>query len=108
MSVHDHLGKANVLANDLSRLSMGSVAHVKDERKELVKDAHSLARLEVRLMSISDTGVRVQNGKKFSFVVEVKEKQESDPILLEIKGAIHNQREEIFSQGVDGVLLYYT
>ena len=40
--------------------------------------------------------------------MEVEEKQDSDPILLEIKGAIQNKREEVFSQGVDGVLLYYT
>ena len=40
--MHDHLGKVNVLANALSRLSMGSVAHVEEERKELMKDAHSL------------------------------------------------------------------
>ena len=73
-----------------------------------MKDAHSLARLEVRLISISDTGVTIHNGVKSSLVVEVKEKQNSDPILLKIKGAIHNQREEVFSQGVDGVLLYYT
>ena len=108
MSVHDHLGKAKVLENFLSRLFMGSVAHGEEERKELVKDAHSIARLEVRLMSISDSGVQVQNGEKSSLVVGVKEKQDCDQILLEIKGALHNQREEVFSQGVDGVLLYYT
>ena len=106
--MHEHLGKENVIANALSRLSKDSVAHVKEERKEVVKDAHSLARLEVRLMSISDSGVKVQNGVKSSLVMEVKEKQDSDSILLEIMGAIHNQREEVFSQGVDGVLLYYT
>ena len=33
-------------------------------------------------MSISDNGVTVQNGAESSLVVEVKEKQESDPILL--------------------------
>ena len=32
-------------------------------------------------MSISDRGVTVQNGAESSLVVEVKEKQESDPIL---------------------------
>ena len=37
-------------------------------------------------------------------VVEVKEKQDSDPIFLELKGAFHNQRMEVFSQGGDGVL----
>ena len=42
MRVHYHPGKANVVADALSRLSMGSVAHVEEERKELMKDAHSL------------------------------------------------------------------
>ena len=38
--------------------------------------------------------------------MEVKEKQESDPILLDLKGAVNNQRVEVFSQGGDGVLRY--
>ena len=59
MSVHYHFGKANVVSVSLSRLSMGSVAHVEDEKKELVKDVHRLARLGVRLMSIKDNGVTV-------------------------------------------------
>ena len=52
MSVHYHPGKMNVVANDLSRLSMGSVAHLEEERKEIVNDVHRLARLGVHLMSI--------------------------------------------------------
>ncbi|WMV41286.1 hypothetical protein MTR67_034671 [Solanum verrucosum] len=95
MSVHYHPGKTNVVADALSRLSMGSVAHVEEERKELAKDVHRLARLGVRLMSISDSGVTVQNGAESSLVVEVKEKQDSEPILLELKGAAHNQRVEV-------------
>ena len=74
MSLHYHPGKANVLADDLSRLSMGSVAHVEEKRKELVKNVHRLSRLGVRPMSISDNGVTVQNGVEFFFVVKVKEK----------------------------------
>ena len=38
--------------------------------------------------------------------MEVKEKKDNDPILLELKGAVRNQRVEVFSQGGDGVLLY--
>ena len=72
MSVHYHPGKANLVEDALSILSMGSVAHVEEERKELVKDVHRLARLGVHLMSISDCGVTVQNGVKSSFVVEVR------------------------------------
>ena len=52
MSVHYHPGKENVVVDSLSRLSMGSVAHLEEERKELVKYAHRLARLGVHLMSI--------------------------------------------------------
>ncbi|WMV58091.1 hypothetical protein MTR67_051476, partial [Solanum verrucosum] len=35
ISVHYHPGKANVVADALSRLSMGNVAHVEEEIKEL-------------------------------------------------------------------------
>ena len=66
---------------------------------KLMKDAHSLARLDVRLISILDSDIAVENGVKSSLVVEVKEKQDSDPILLELKNAIHNQRVEVFSSG---------
>ena len=52
MSVHYHPYKENVVADALTRLSMGSVAHVVEERKELVKDVHSLARLGVHHISI--------------------------------------------------------
>ena len=45
MSVHYHPGKENIVADALSRLSMGSVAHVEEKRKDLVKDVHRLARL---------------------------------------------------------------
>ena len=48
-------------------------------------------------MSISDDGVTVQNGAELSLVVEVKEKKDSDSILLELKGVVNNQRVEVFS-----------
>ena len=42
MSVHYHPGKANVVAYALRQLSMGSVSHIDDEKKELVKEVHHL------------------------------------------------------------------
>ena len=39
-------------------------------------------------------------------VLEFKENQESDPILLELKGEVNNQSVEVFSQGGDGVFRY--
>ena len=57
-------------------------------------------------MSISNSNVTVHNGAKSSFVMEVKENQDSDPIMLELKGAVHNQIVEVFSKGGYGVLRY--
>ena len=59
MSVHYPPGKPYVIGNAFSILSMGSVSHVEEERKEIMKDVHRLTRLGVRLMSISDSGVTV-------------------------------------------------
>ncbi|WMV45956.1 hypothetical protein MTR67_039341 [Solanum verrucosum] len=41
-----------------------------------------------------------KNGSKFSLVAEVKGR-ECDPILLQLKGAVHQQRVEVFSQWAD-------
>ena len=97
MSVHYHPGKANVVSDALRRFSMGSVAHVEEKRKDLVKEVHRLARFGVFFMSISDSSVTIQNGRELSFLVQVKEKKESYPIFLQLKGAVNNQRVEVFS-----------
>ena len=62
MSVHYHPIKENVVDDALSRLSMGSVAYVDETRKGLVKDVHRLPCLGFLLMSIYDSGLKVQNG----------------------------------------------
>ena len=59
MSVHYHLGKVNLVADALNRLSMGNVAYVEEERKEIGKDVHTLVFLGVRLMNISNSGITI-------------------------------------------------
>ncbi|WMV43427.1 hypothetical protein MTR67_036812 [Solanum verrucosum] len=66
MNVLYHPGKANVVADSLSRFSMGNVAHVEDEKKELVRDVHRLARLG-KGRSQGSKG-RAQAGKTQKFV----------------------------------------
>ena len=66
--------KANVVADALRRLSMGSAAHVEEERKEIANDVHRLALIGVHLRSILDNDVTVQNKAESSLVVEVKVK----------------------------------
>ena len=54
MNVLYHPGKANIVANDLSKLSIGSVAHVEDSKKKLAQEVHQLTRLDVRLVDIDE------------------------------------------------------
>ena len=57
MSIYYHPGKANVLADALTRLSMGSVSYINDENKEQVEEVHKLPRLGVRLVDTPSGGV---------------------------------------------------
>ncbi|KAH0734704.1 hypothetical protein KY285_010411 [Solanum tuberosum] len=104
MSVLYDSRKANLVADALSRLSMGSVAHVEEEKKELVRDVHRLARLGVQLVDSTKGGFMVHHSSESSFVVDVKAKQHLDPILMELKESVLNKSIEVFSQGGDGEL----
>ncbi|WMV50499.1 hypothetical protein MTR67_043884, partial [Solanum verrucosum] len=72
MSVLYHPDKVNVVADAFSRLSMDSVAHVEEGKKELVCDVHRLDRLGVWLVNSNEGGVMVHNGLESSFVLDVK------------------------------------
>ncbi|KAH0636311.1 hypothetical protein KY290_036738 [Solanum tuberosum] len=106
MSVLYHPDKAESVANALSRLSMASTSYVEKYMKELAKDVHRLAILGVRLMESNEGGVVVMNGAGSSLVSEVKEKQDQDPIWLELKENVHKQKVMAFEQGGDGALRY--
>ena len=49
MSFLYHPGKVNVVVDALSCMTMSSVSHVDEAKKNLVKDVHWLAHLGVRL-----------------------------------------------------------
>ncbi|WMV08669.1 hypothetical protein MTR67_002054, partial [Solanum verrucosum] len=82
----------------------GGVAHVKEKGKDLAKYVHQLARLGFSLTDTSDGGVIVHNRLEPSLVAEVKEKHDNYPILLQLEGAGHQQKVEVFSKGGDGRL----
>ena len=104
MSVLYHPGKANVMVDALSRLSMGSVAHVEEGKKELARDVPCLSRLGVQLLDSVEGSTLVQSSFESSLVSEVKEKQDRDPTLVRLKESVKDQKVEVFSQGEDGIL----
>ena len=53
-----------MVANDLSRMTMGSVSYIDEAKKDLVREVHRLARFGVRLEDSSDGGFMVGNNTK--------------------------------------------
>ena len=78
MSVLYYLSKANVVADAHSLMTMVSVSHVEEAKKDLVKDVHRFSRLGVRLEESPKGGFMVHHNSEMSLVVEVKSKQHLD------------------------------
>ncbi|XP_069154478.1 uncharacterized protein [Solanum lycopersicum] len=106
MNVHYHLGKANIVADGLRRMSIGSTIDVEDEKKELTKDMHRLDRLGVWLHDSTSRVVSVHPSYESSLVVELKEGQHLDVMLMELKDSALVKMNESFSLGDDGILRY--
>ena len=66
MSMLYHLGKANVMVDAFNKLSIESVVHIQDDKKELVHEVHHLDRLGVWLVDSSKGSFWVQIGSKSS------------------------------------------
>ena len=76
MNILYHPRKISVGSDALKRFSMGSTAHLEEDKKELATDVNRLACLGVLLMDSTEGGKVVMNGSDSSLVSEVKEKQD--------------------------------
>ena len=96
MSALYHLGKANVVADALSCMTMGSVSHIEEAKKDLVKDDHRLSRLGMRLEYSTNGVFMVHHNCELSLVVEVKYKQHLDKSLMDFKESVVSKLNETF------------
>ena len=94
MSVLYNPNKANVVADALSRMTMDSVSHVEECKKDLVRDVHWLARLCVQLEDCPNGGFMVHHNTKSCLMVEVKSKKHLDPLLMELKESFVDELNE--------------
>lgn len=106
MCVLYHSIKSNIVVDSLSRFLMGHVHHVDDEKKKLVHNVQKLAILGVCLVNLVKISVLEKNDSKSSLVVEVKEKKDSDSILLKLKGSSAKSRRFIVSP--KGEMVYFS
>ena len=97
ISVLYHPSKANVVANALSGMTMGSISHIDEVKKDLVKDVHRLVKLGLRLDDSPNGGFKVHHNSESSVVVEVKSKQYLDKSLIEFKESVLGKFNETFS-----------
>ena len=97
MSVLYYPGKNNVVADTLSRITLGIVSHVEGANKDIVRDVHRLARLGVRFKDVPNSGFMVHHHSKSSLLVEVKSKQQLDQPLMELTELVFGNINELFS-----------
>ena len=88
MNVHYHPRKDNVEVDALCSMSMGSTTHVEDNKKELLNNIPRLTRLGVRLVDSTSGRVSVHPSSELSLVVNVKEGQHHDHVLMELKDSM--------------------
>ena len=74
MSVLYHRNKANVFADVPSHITMGSVSHIEEATKDLVKDVHRLSCSGVRYKDSPNGAFMVHHNFELSLVLEVKSK----------------------------------
>ena len=99
MSVLYHPDKANMVTDSLSRMTMGSVSHIDEAKKDLAKKVHRMARLGVRLEGSPNRGAIVHHNSESSLVVENKSKKYLDKSLMKFKEAVLVKLNETFSVG---------
>ena len=72
MSVLYHPGKANVIIDAFSHMTMGIFSHVEEVNKNLAKDVHRFSILGARLKDSPNGGFVVHHDSESSLVTEVK------------------------------------
>lgn len=78
---------------------MGSVSHIDDNNKEIVKDVHN------RLVDTQSWGVLVHSSSETSFVIDVRASLHLDQVLMELNDSIFSKHNESFFLG--GCVLRY-
>ena len=99
-----HPGKANIVADALSRKSMGSLTHMSTVRRPLVQELHKLEQNGVRF-EISESGSFLAHIHSHSSLIEkIKNTQHLDPKLQKLMEEVREGRNKGFVIDKGGVL----
>ena len=80
-----HPGKANVVADALSRKSSGSLAHISSERRPLIQELHQLVDQGLMMKTSRTGGLLAQFQIRSVLRDRIKTAQSRDVILTELQ-----------------------
>ncbi|XP_065854728.1 uncharacterized protein [Euphorbia lathyris] len=106
-TIQYHPGKANVVADALSRKSLGSLAHLSVVSRPLISDIHELIDQGVKIEATSEALVAHFRVRPI-LLDRIKVAQQEDPQLCKVRDGVCQGKVQEFVIGDDGVLRYGT
>ena len=101
-----HPGKANVVADALSRKSMGSLAHISEVRRPLIGEIHGLE-VDGTKFEVKEPGILLAHVELRSTLVDqIKVAQKEDPQVAKRIDEVRGGKTEGFELDSEGVLRY--
>ena len=99
-----HPGKANVVADALSRKSSGSLAHISSERRPLIQELHQLVDQGLMMKTSRTGGLLAQFQIRSVLRNRIKTAQSRDPILAELQENVRSGKSTDFTLDNEGIL----
>ena len=85
-----HPGKANVVADALSRKSMGSLAHISVYKRSIVKELRDLFNMGVQFEVTESQGLVAQFQVRPLLIDEIKANQDKDPCFIKLRETVQS------------------
>ncbi|XP_017976424.1 PREDICTED: uncharacterized protein LOC108661940 [Theobroma cacao] len=101
-----HPGKANVVADALSRKSMGSLAHISIDKRFLIREMQGLRDMAV-YFKVSETNALLVYFRVRPILIDrIREDQSKDEFVIKALEDLQGRKGKMFTKGTDGLLRY--